>query len=236
MPSKSTGLKPHFDIVPLAEAQRRIAAGKNDRPTAVITFDDGYADNCDFALPLLLDRELPFAYFVTTGNVLEGRPFPHDLQRGEPLPPNSIADIRALADAGIEIGAHTRTHVDLATVGSDGLRDEIVGSKVDLEAMTARRVRYFAFPFGQPQNMTQEGFQVALDAGFQGVCSAYGGYNFPGRNAFHLERFHADPELVRFKHWLSVDGIKRLTSPTIAFDSRVDAHSLGLTASDAAEG
>lgn len=209
-------LSERFDIVSLSEAQRRISSGRNDRPTAVITFDDGYADNNDFALPLLLDCELPFTYFVTSGNVKSGQPFPHDIDRGAPLAPNTVADIRALTEAGVEIGAHTRTHPDIAKLSGEQLEEEIVGSKHDLEAMTGKRVRYFAFPFGQPQNMSSAAFDVARRAGFAGVCSAYGGYNFPGGNAFHLERFHADPEFIRFKHWLSVDGVKQLTMP--AFD------------------
>lgn len=205
-------LQQRFDIVSLAEAQRRILSGKNSRPTVAITFDDGYADNCDFALPLLLDRELPFTYFVTSKNVANDLPFPHDVERGEPLPPNSVADIQALSDAGIEIGAHTRTHVDLATIEPRRLDDEINGSKHDLEEMTGRAVRYFAFPFGQRVNMTPESFELARDGGFAGVCSAYGGYNFPGRDPFHLKRIHADPHLARFAHWLSVDVMKSLAS------------------------
>lgn len=207
-------LASRFDVVSLAEAQRRIVRGKNHRPTAVITFDDGYADNMDYAVPLLLEQKLPFTYFVTTGNVLSGQPFPHDVELGTPLPPNSPAEIRSLARAGVELGAHTRTHADLAKVDSLQLIDEIVGSKHDLEEMTGQSVKYFAFPFGQPQHLTSEAFQVARDAGFAAVCTAYGGYNFPGRDAFHLERFHADPEFIRFKHWLSVDGIKQMTSPS----------------------
>ncbi len=154
-------LEEHFDVISLEEAQRRISTGRNGRPSVVITFDDGYADNCDFALPLLLDRRLPFAYFVTTGNLLHAQPFAHDVERGTPLAPNSPADIQALAEAGIEIGAHTRWHVDLATVDPQRLHDEIVGSKLDLEQLIAAPVRYFAFPFGKPQNMTSAGFQVA---------------------------------------------------------------------------
>src|SRR6476660_3514682 len=38
-------LRLRFDIVSLAEAQSRIASGRNERPTVCITFDDGYADN-----------------------------------------------------------------------------------------------------------------------------------------------------------------------------------------------
>ena len=201
-------LADRFDVVSLAEGQRRVASGENERPAVVITFDDGYAENCDFALPLLLDRQLPFVYFVTSGNTESGEPFPHDAALGNPLRPNSAAEIRALADSGIEVGAHTRTHVDLATVGEKRLFDEIVGSKLDLEKMTGKPVRYFAFPYGQHANMTSAGFRIAFEAGFAGVCSAYGGYNFPGGDAFHLERFHGDPELARTKSWLSVDRRK----------------------------
>lgn len=207
-------LAERFDIVSLTEAQRRILQGKNDRPTAVITFDDGYADNMHFALPLLIRRKLPFTYFVTTGNVLSGKPFPHDLQRGEPLEPNTEGDIRELAQQGVEIGAHTRSHADLAKLEGQSLEDEIAGSKADLEAITGREVRYFAFPFGQPQNLTADAFRVAQEAGFAGVCSAYGGYNFPGGDPFHLERFHADPDFLRFRHWLSVDGVKQIRTPS----------------------
>src|SRR6476620_271517 len=46
-------LRSRFDIVSLSEAQTRISCGRNQRPTACITFDDGYADNRRFAIPLL---------------------------------------------------------------------------------------------------------------------------------------------------------------------------------------
>ncbi|MGH9861479.1 MAG: polysaccharide deacetylase family protein, partial [Candidatus Acidiferrales bacterium] len=59
-------LRTHFELVSLAEAQSRIAAGRNNAPTACITFDDGYADNLRFAVPLLVKHEIPFTYFVST--------------------------------------------------------------------------------------------------------------------------------------------------------------------------
>lgn len=198
-----------FEVVSLAEAQRRIASGFNTRPTVALTFDDGYADNCDGALPLLLRRRLPFTYFVTSGNVLDGTPFPHDLAAGAPLRPNTPEQIRALATAGVDIGAHTRTHPDLGKiVDPEHLRDEIGGSKQDLEELTGRPVRHFAFPFGLPANLSAAAFAAARQAGFQAACSAYGAYNFPGEDSFHLQRVHADPELVRLKNWLTIDPRK----------------------------
>jgi peptidoglycan/xylan/chitin deacetylase (PgdA/CDA1 family) len=202
-------LREHFDIVTLAEAQRRIAAGKNDRPTACITFDDGYADNFDFALPYLLREKIPFTYFVCSQHVLRQEPFPHDVATGNPLRPNRADEIALLAKLGIEIGAHSRSHVELSmTLGAEEMKEEIVGSKLDLEDITGKPVRYFAVPYGTPDKMSQEAFRVACLAGYQGVCSAYGAYNLPGQDPFHIRRIHADPEFVRFKNWMTFDPRK----------------------------
>ncbi|HEX5471115.1 MAG TPA: polysaccharide deacetylase family protein [Lacipirellulaceae bacterium] len=202
-------LRSRFEIVSLGEAQARIAAGVNKRPTVCISFDDGYADNQRFAIPLLLQHGIPFTYFVSTNHVLGGEPFPHDVKGGQPLSVNTVAELREMAAAGIEIGAHTRSHADLGRcLTRDALVDEIVGSKQDLEKALECEIRYFAFPYGLHANMSAAAFRVAYEAGFSGVCSAYGGYNFPGDDAFHLRRFHADPEYVRFKNWLTVDPRK----------------------------
>lgn len=202
-------LRARFDVVSLEEAQRRIATQQNDRPAVAITFDDGYADNCDTAVPWLLESEIPFTYFVTSGHVRSGEPFAHDVAAGQPLSPNTVEQIRALAAAGVEVGAHSRTHANLAQLTDEqGLCDEIVGSKCDLEAIIDHPVRYFAFPFGMPENMSRAAFRVAFQAGLAGVCSAYGGYNLPGDDPFHLQRIHGDPDWARFRNWLTLDPRK----------------------------
>ena len=202
-------LHEHFDIVRLAEAQNRIAVGRNNVPTACITFDDGYADNLQFAVPLLLECNVPFTYFVSTNHVVRGQAFPHDVAAGRPLPVNTLQELQRLAAAGVEIGAHTRGHVDIGAISSrERLIDEIAGCKRELEQAIGREVPYFAFPYGQHANLSAEAFLVAREAGYRGVCSAYGGYNFPGDDAFHLRRIHADPEFIRLKNWLTVDPRK----------------------------
>lgn len=203
-------LRERFDLVSVSEAQRRIASGRNRLPTACITFDDGYADNQQFAIPLLLKHRIPFTYFVCTNHVLRGTPFPHDQQAGQPLGVNTPDQVRQLADAGVEIGAHTRTHANLGgNLPHEQLVSEIKGAKDDLERIIGRPVRYFAFPYGQHANLSAAAFRIAAEAGYAGVCSAYGGYNFPGDNPFHLRRFHADNQFIRFVNWMTVDPRKR---------------------------
>jgi peptidoglycan/xylan/chitin deacetylase (PgdA/CDA1 family) len=205
-------LRRRFDLVSLEEAQRRIRTGDSPRPAVAITFDDGYADNCEHALPLLIKLKIPCTYFVATRFVLEGRPFPHDVKAGQPLAPNTPEQIRALAGAGIEIGAHTRNHVDLgAMTDRRVLEEEIVGAADDVAAMIGRRPRFFAFPYGLQRNLNAEAFHLAREAGYEGACSAYGGYNALRGDSFHLKRFHGDPDLLRVKNWVTVDPRKAYT-------------------------
>lgn len=202
-------LKRHYDLVSLAEAQQRLRSGSNRRPAVSVTFDDGYAENCQHAIPLLLDEGVPCTYFVSTRHVLDAAPFPHDVARGEPLPPNTIDELRQMAAAGIEIGAHTRTHCDLGQIDdASTLHNEVVVAGQELAAALGRPVRYFAFPYGQYANLNQLVFQTARLAGYEAICSAYGGYNFPGDDAFHLQRIHADDGMLRFKNWLTLDPRK----------------------------
>jgi peptidoglycan/xylan/chitin deacetylase (PgdA/CDA1 family) len=202
-------LRRNYDIISLAEGQRRVSAGVNARPAVCLTFDDGYGENMEFALPLLIDLGLPCTYFVASQFVLENQPFPHDVARGAPLRPNTLAELRELAAAGVEIGAHTRTHADLGQIHDRRqLRAEVIEAAHELEDAVASPIRYFAFPYGLHANLNAEAFQLARRAGYQGVCSGYGGYNLPGDDAFHLQRIHADPEMLRLKNWLTVDPRK----------------------------
>lgn len=200
-------LQQNTDLVSLQEAQARLRNGNVGRNAVHLSFDDGYADNCLHAVPELLRRKIPFTYYVTTSNVKYGKPFPHDLERGVPLAPNSIDEIRAMADAGVEIGAHTRTHPALGTgIQYQDLEYEIRGSQDDLAEWLGTPPQHFAFPYGQLEQMNPRAIQYVFDQGFQSYSSAYGGFNQPLRDSgFHLKRFHGDPNFARLRNWISGD-------------------------------
>ena len=62
-----------FNVLPLDEAARRLEAGTLPPRALAITFDDGYADNHDVALPILLRHGLPATFFIATGFLDGGR-------------------------------------------------------------------------------------------------------------------------------------------------------------------
>jgi peptidoglycan/xylan/chitin deacetylase (PgdA/CDA1 family) len=211
-------LQKHFELISLAEAQRRIRRGRNRRPCASITFDDGYAENCRQAIPLLLQEKIPCTYFVTLYHVLSGEPFSHDLALGKPFPPNTLEQLKAMAAAGIEIGGHGYTHADLGAADPWLLHYEVAAAREDLQQALGQAVRYFAFPFGQYANLSREAFEIARQAGYEGVCSAYGGFNFPGDDAFHLQRIAVDDDMIGLKNWVTGDP-RKLRTPRFAYQS-----------------
>ena len=204
-------LEEHYELISLAEAQRRVGQPRNDRPCVAITFDDGYACNCDVALPLLIERGIPCTYFVTAENVLKGKPFQHDLEMGHRFPPNTVGQLRDMVRAGIEIGAHTRTHAHLGRLTDPDRRyDEIVAARDDLQQALGCPVTRFAVPFGQYEHLSDGVFRLCYENGFECIVSAYGGYNWPGGDPFHMQRIGADGPHLRLRNWTTVDPLKLL--------------------------
>ncbi len=206
-------LRKRFDFVSLAEVQQRVAQESNARPCVSITFDDGYSDNCRDAIPWLIKERIPCTYFVTLRNILKEEPFSHDLVWGRPLAVNSLEQIKAMAAAGIEIGAHGFTHSDLGVISDPRLLSyEVKTAKEEMEAAIGREVHYFAFPFGHPANLNAAVFEIARQVGFSGVCSAYGGYNFSGDDPFHVQRICAGNDMIHLKNWATLDPRKLRTA------------------------
>jgi peptidoglycan/xylan/chitin deacetylase (PgdA/CDA1 family) len=202
-------LQEHCELLSLEEIQRRVRLRDSRRPAVSITFDDGYAENCREAIPLLVRRRIPCTYFVTVRNVTRGEMFPHDVARGQAFPPNTLDQLRMMADAGIEIGVHGYTHCSMGAIADPiQLRQEIVAAGQKLEELLGRRMRYFSFPFGLRPDVSDAAFELAWRAGYEGVCSACGAYNLPGGEAFHLARIHGEEGLARLRNWVTIDPRK----------------------------
>ncbi len=109
-------LKDRFDMISLDEVQRRIASGRNERMAACITFDDGYAENCDQAIPFLIEEQIPAPTSSRRSTCSSSSRFPHDVKLGFRLSPNTVEQLRTMSDAGIEVAGHTRTHPDMGQI------------------------------------------------------------------------------------------------------------------------
>lgn len=124
------------------------------RRAVAITFDDGYASTVRLAQPILERFGMPGTLFVPT-DYIGGGPMQWpgiDQWMGgvheDELTPMSWDEVRALADAGWEIGSHTRSHPHLPEVSDELVTEELVGSREVCEQMLDRPCRSIAYPYG----------------------------------------------------------------------------------------
>lgn len=177
-----------FRVVPLPDLVDRLKAGRLVGPELAITFDDGYRDNFENAAPVLERLSLPATFFVVTQWMdTDIVPF-WDEQRGVRHPWMTWAEVRSLHRRGFEIGAHTRTHVDLGKVSGGPAADEILGARLELEARLNAPATSFAYPFGRSHHFTEANRELVRAAGFACCCSGFGGINAGGTDPFRLRR------------------------------------------------
>ena len=146
---------------------------KNGRPTVAITFDDGYADNYQFAFPLLLQHGLTATFFVTNGLIdREQAVIQHFMEdrkaSRKEIEPMSWEWIREMARFGMEIGDHTHRHPNLAHLSRQEAVAELSRSRSAISDRLGRDVNVTAFPYGKyRRHYTDETMEVAQEVGFE---------------------------------------------------------------------
>ncbi len=153
------------------------------KKSVVLTFDDAYADIAENALPILKKYGFSATVFVVTDQI--GGTNAWDEREGSAtLHCMNAEQIRQWAAEGIEFGAHTRTHANLATLTEDELAHEIDGSCQDLSNVLGVRVRSFAYPYGGYSEATRNRVEKVFDL----ACTCDEGLNGLGTDPALLRR------------------------------------------------
>ena len=198
-------LRKRYRVVPVRELLEILARGECAERVVAITFDDGYRDNYEKAVPILRRYGLPACFFLSTGIVGTDRHFDHDLElAGRPLPVLSWEEVREMADGGFEIGSHTVNHARLSTCDPAALRYEVEESRAELERRLGRGVTLFSYPFGGEGDFSPGALRAVRAAGYACSFSCHGGLNSPDADPFALRRQGvADTgDLLAFRSWV----------------------------------
>lgn len=113
----------------------------------VLTFDDAFSDFSQHAFPVLMAANFVATLFVPSAYV--GSTSQWLIREGEERRPvMTWSEIRRVADAGIEVGAHSHTHPQLDRLSKPALHAELSGSKALLESQLGQVMAAVAYPFG----------------------------------------------------------------------------------------
>jgi peptidoglycan/xylan/chitin deacetylase (PgdA/CDA1 family) len=118
---------------------------RSNEKCVAITFDDGYRDFYETALPVLLQFGMTATMFVATGRIHDK---PTKFEGVEYL---SWSDVREMRTCGMQIGSHTVTHPELAMLSRNQIDRELRDSKDAIEQQLNATVTSFAYPYGFPE-------------------------------------------------------------------------------------
>lgn len=151
--------------------------------TVFITFDDGYKNNFEGAFLPLTNLGFCATWFITT-DCIDDHARWMGPERTETRMMNE-SELKTMASQGMEIGSHTASHPDLATLSYDEQLTEMKLSKQRLEKIIGNPVQSFAYPYGRYNG---ESLKAVKTCGYKRACSVKPGWVGSERDPFQIRR------------------------------------------------
>lgn len=172
-----------------------------DERVAVLTFDDGFADFAEAALPAMRARDLPSTLYVTTGWLA-------DAPRREPGPSDRMLSWRQLPELleqGVELGAHSHSHPHMDTLPTSVVQEELRRSKELMEDTLGRAVDTFAYPHGYHGPRVR---RLTESAGYTSAAAVRNTLTTPAEHPFSVSRLTARRTTTpaEYTSWLTGAG------------------------------
>ena len=186
---------------------------------AAVTFDDGYQDNIDNALPELAQRKIPATFFVVTEALGSTPNWPSrsaDQARLEPI--MTAEQIEKLPSDLVQIGSHTRTHRNLTQLSEQEARRELSESRRQLSEITHSDVKLFCFPYGAFDDNL---LTWCREVGYERVFTTLPHMALSGNDDFAVGRVMSDPDDWRLEFRLKLFGAYRWLPFAFSFKRRV---------------
>nr|CAD6405344.1 polysaccharide deacetylase family protein [Rhizobium sp. Q54] len=179
--------------------------------TVIISFDDGLADFLRFAMPALSKFGFPATLFVTSGYVGGRAGWLAGLNEGD-RQMLTWPQVAGLAEAGIEIGAHSVSHRQLDLIGKAQARQEIHGSRKAIEDAIGRAVRTFAYPHGYTNRSTTK---IVSEAGFIAACGVRHAFSSAQEDPFRLSRIIIEQSMTSEQFTRLLAGVGLPIAPAV---------------------
>lgn len=169
--------------VSMAEGLPYLRGEKQGR-VAIITFDDGYVDNLELAMPALQAHGFSATCYLVAEHIGDHNAWDADeLRVRKPL--MDMSRVRDWLAGGMHVGSHTLTHPHLPRLERAQKRHEIVHSRALLEDRLGIAVEHFCFPYGDHDD---ECLEHVAEARYATAVTTERGRVHPGHRLFALPR------------------------------------------------
>jgi peptidoglycan/xylan/chitin deacetylase (PgdA/CDA1 family) len=199
-------LRDHLDTVADAGATTLTVAGlaaglrNGSLPerAVVLTFDDAFASVVDQAAPLIAERGQDATVFAVAGWIGATNGWPSQPPGAPRVRLADLAGLRALIDAGWEVGSHGSDHSPLSRADAAAARRELIDSRAALEQALQVEVSSFALPYG---DVPGPPVRALVRDVYRAACTTRLGYASPGTDLWAIPRIDAHylrrPEMLR---------------------------------------
>ncbi|RMH94172.1 polysaccharide deacetylase family protein [Lysobacter pythonis] len=164
----------------------------------VLTFDDGYLDNLENAVPIMRRYGFSATCYVVSG-ALAGYNAWDAGKLGVAKPVMDETAVRAWLSAGFEIGSHTVNHPHLDQLGDEAALAELVESRTALGRLAGHEIAHFCYPYGDHTERTVE---LVRRAGYESAVTTRRGVARAGGDPLRLPRISINGGRGLFKYWL----------------------------------
>ena len=161
----------------------------------IITFDDGYQDTLENAIPVLVELNIRAVIFVMGNRKLKSARW-DELDDLGSCPLMTDEQVRTVQKMGFEIGAHSLNHTALTSLSKIDMTNEIMGSKEELEKILGSPIQTFSYPYGSVNERVKK---VVSDSGFSFACGVYSGAAQFSQSMMDFRRLAVNQDTSRLK-------------------------------------
>jgi len=184
----------------------------------VVTFDDGFENFYQYALPEMAKRRIPSLMFVISDAI--GKSFG---PAGCSEKVMSLEQLRNLPEDSVTLGSHTMTHPFLPALNLEDAAREISLSRSKLQEILNRRITLFSFPFG---GMNPQLVEICREAGYERVFSTLPYFAFQTSDEFVTGRVRVDPTDWPLEFRLKLAGAYRWLPWAFELKRKMATHGL----------
>jgi peptidoglycan/xylan/chitin deacetylase (PgdA/CDA1 family) len=209
--------KKKYAVISMDELVHRLENKILFEKSIVLTFDDGYADFYENAIPILHHYQFPSINYLVTGYIDSKEFFWWDSDIGENqlMTWDQIKELNTYD--GVYFGAHTVHHLDLDQHEENDIVMELTKSKATLEQKLNIRVKHFCYPRGKSTKLAVDLVRKYFKTGVlifagQPINTNTGGSSIDLARLKRVPIQNSDGKLLfiaRINGWLVLEEISR---------------------------